>query len=689
MHQALSIRFWLFGLSVSLLTPFLLKGQALDSAAQTAPIATAIPTYSKLTPPKIIRKGTLAVIAVEADTDTSISFLINGQPQVVNMDQGRGRLIVHTDTMAPTAKYLAVRVSQPGQQQPESFQIPVVHFPPWMALLPPLLAIIIALILKEVITALITGIFLGVAIMTGYEAQSWLEIFPAFLRVLDTYILHALVDEDHISIILFSLLIGGLVSLISKNGGMQGIVARVSRLAKTAKSGQLATWFLGMAVFFDDYANALVVGNTMRSITDQLRISREKLAYIVDSTAAPVSALAFISTWIAAELSYIEAGMGDLPGFPEGMSPYRVFLASLPYSFYPILALIFILILIFTQRDFGPMLTAERRARQTGRVQENSGSSTANEELRSFEPLPHISYHAYNAVIPIVVLVLGVLVGLIYTGMESLGMTMLDQNLLAASELTWQNIWATIPEISHSSDQGFLRKLGVLIGASSSYSALMWASLCALVLALIMTMIQRSMSLHDAIHTMTGGFKAMMGAMIILTLAWALQTVTKEMQTGPFLTEWIGSNLSYGWVPAVTFVLAALVAFSTGSSWSTMAILYPILIPFAWASTQHAELLPPEALSVFANVVASVLAGAVLGDHCSPISDTTILSSLATDCNHIDHVKTQLPYALTVGGVSLVAGVIPSAFGVPPMLCLLLSVAILYGIARRVGKPSM
>ncbi|MCI4666850.1 MAG: Na+/H+ antiporter NhaC family protein [Bacteroidia bacterium] len=590
----------------------------------------------------------------ETNPNGQLDLEVNGVPVKVQLKEGKGTITVASEDLEDTNVFTYNNV------EVASIDVHRVNYAPWLSLLPPLIAILLALVFREVVVSLFTGIFLGAGILALSDANDSTSLFSAFLTSLDHYLVDALVDEDHVSIILFSLLIGGMVAIISKNGGMLGIVNRISRIAKTARSGQIATWLLGVVIFFDDYANSLVVGNTMRNITDKLKISREKLSYIVDSTAAPVSALAFISTWIAAELSYIEDGMVQLSGLPEGLSPYRVFLMSLPYSFYPILTLVFILLLIFTGKDFGPMLKAEQRARTTGVVKRENENSKVSEEVSHFEPIEGIKPKAFNAVIPVSVLVVGVLIGLLFTGWD-------------------QEIW-------EATDMGFAAKISAIIGKSNSYLALMWASLSAVVVALILTLSQRMMSLVDSISVMTGGFKAMLPALIILTLAWGLQGVTSDVYTADFLTDLLSDNLSPVWLPVIAFVLGAMVSFSTGSSWGTMAILYPLVIPLAWKICLDYGLPVDNAMAIFANVVASILAGSVLGDHCSPISDTTILSSLACDVNHIDHVRTQLPYALVVGVIAILVGTIPSAFGIPTWICFLFGVAALFVIIRYYGK---
>ena len=528
--------------------------------------------------------------------------------------------------------------------------------PLWLSIIPPLLAIFLALVFKEVVTSLLVGIFSGVLIIKLYAGSFFAALLGSFTTTIDTYILNSLNDSGHLSIIVFSTLIGGMVSVISKNGGMQGVVNRISKHATTAKSGQLATWFLGIAIFFDDYANTLIVGNTMRPITDKLRISREKLAYLVDSTAAPIAAIAFITTWIGAELGYIESGIETIQGLDE--SVYSIFISSLAYSFYPIFALVFMLILILRERDFGPMYEAEKEAKLVEKLDEST--VVKNEELEEFTAKEGIAYKAYNAIVPVLVVIAGTVIGLLYTGWDQ---TIMDDSTLS-----------------------FGRKISTIIGNADSYKALLWSSLAGLFMAIVLSVSQKLLNIHQSINAAISGFKTMLTAIIILVLAWSLALVIEDLHTADFLTSIMSDNVSPYFVPTLTFLLAAVVAFSTGSSWGTMAILYPLMLPSSWAICLAAGMPEAETLAIFHNVVACVLAGAVLGDHCSPISDTTILSSLASSCNHISHVRTQMPYALTVGSVAIIFGTIPAAFGIPFWVTVPLGTLMLYLIIGKIGK---
>lgn len=525
--------------------------------------------------------------------------------------------------------------------------------PLWMSILPPLVAILMALLLKEVVSSLFFGILTGAYIMALYGGCGPFEALGSgLLRVVDTYIVGSLYDADHVKIIVFTLLIGGMVKVITVNGGMRGIVNWLSRRAKGPRSGQLMTFVMDLCVFFDDYSNTLVVGNTMRPLVDKLRVSREKLAYIVDSTSAPVVAVAFITTWIGAELSYIQDGINNL-GLE--MSSYSVFFHSLAYSFYPFLTLVFVLMLILSGRDFGPMLKAEQNARSAASVQE--------EVSPSGEGMEGVSGHAIDALIPLVVLIVGTIVGLFATGYDA-------------------SMW-------NRANMNFLSKLSATIGAADSYTALLWSSMCSLLTAIIVTVLRRRVKFTKVMEASVEGFKSMFNAVVILTMAWAIALVTKDMHTAEFVSQLLVQwSLSPALVPVITFVLAALIGFSTGTSWGTMAILYPLILPASWLLCKDQGLDETDTLPIFYNVVASVLAGAVMGDHCSPISDTTIMSSLSSQCDHLQHVSTQMPYALTVGGVALLLGVLPTAMGLPSWVAFPMAGAVLWCIVRFVGKKT-
>ncbi|MDD2631388.1 MAG: Na+/H+ antiporter NhaC family protein [Bacteroidales bacterium] len=576
-----------------------------------------------------------------------VEVIIDGEKQTIDFRYDEAA----ADVVFKTSRIFTVEAGS------YSYSRHVTPVPLWLSVLPPLIAIIMALFFKEVYTALFIGVLVGTFIIFYYQGHHFFEaLFHGFFAVIDTYVLNSLLDKNHVSIIIFSMMIGGMVGIITKNGGMKGVVNFLSRYANNARSGQLVTWVLGVMIFFDDYANTLVVGNTMRPITDKLKVSREKLAYIVDSTAAPIASIAFVTTWIGAELSYIQDGIKTL-GLDE--TPYDVFLNSLQYSFYPILTLLFVLILVVRRRDFGPMHAIEVAAR-SGKVAPKATSAQLDFG-RETEPDENVKARWYNAIVPVLVVIFGTITGLIITGLQLVG---------------WD------------AGASFGTNLSHVIGSSDSFSALLWSSLGGVVVALVLTVGQRILPLRSSIDALVEGFKSMLTAVLILVLAWSIAMITEQLHTAAFISgSLIQLDISPYLVPALTFLLAAAISFSTGSSWGTMAILYPLILPATWYIGIEAELEYDTAMSIFHNVVSAVLAGSVMGDHCSPISDTTILSSLASSCDHISHVRTQMPYALTVGTVAIVLGTIPAAFGVSSLILFPVSLAVLALIIQLVGKP--
>ncbi len=504
----------------------------------------------------------------------------------------------------------------------------------FMSVLPPLLAIGMALAFRQVILALFLGLWVGAWAVHGLSG-----IGQGLLDVGQVYVVQAVADEGHAAVIVFTLLIGGMVGVMANNGGMQGVVDKLTRWARDAKRASIATASLGVAIFFDDYANTLVVGNAMRPVTDRVGVSRAKLAYIVDSTAAPVSCVALITTWIGYQVGLI-GDAAEKIGIET--DAYLIFLYSLQYSFYPLLAIAFVYIIIFSGRDYGPMARAEAAARQTVAEQ----IATPSDEVAA-----HIPRRAINALLPIVTLVLVVMWGLWETGGGGSG-----------------------------------KSLQQVIGDGDSYAALVWASLASCIVAVALTVGQGIMSLEDTMDAWMKGVTSMMTACTILVMAWAMSGVTDALGTGQFLVEQLGDSINPALLPTLVFILAALTAFGTGTSFGTMGILIPLVIPLAWAVAGGAPL-DGTGAAVFYASIASVLGGAVWGDHVSPISDTTILSSMASGCDHVEHVNTQLPYAMTVATVAIVGGLIPIGFGVPWWACGIVCVVILLLVPRVLGRP--
>jgi Na+/H+ antiporter NhaC len=522
-----------------------------------------------------------------------------------------------------------------------------------LSILPPLVAILFALLFRQVILALLAGVWLGSFFLSGYD------VVPSLLRVVDRYVVQTLAGPgesvDHISIIVFTLLLGGMVGITSRMGGMQGIVDRVSKLATTPRRGQFAVWLMGVIIFFDDYTNTLIVGNSTRPLTDRLRVSREKLSYIVDSTAAPITALAVITSWIGFEISLINQ---SFTAIGVERNPLTTFVSSLPYSFYPILAVLFVLFIVLSGRDYGAMYRAERRARTTGRVCSDSAVPLSNIDSESVQPAPDIEPHWLNGIIPISVVIAVTFIGL------------------------WKTGAASIAEAG-GEGAGFLEALK----ESDSFRALLWGSFSGCLAAAVLAIARRLLSLGETMSSWVNGIRSMLMAIIILVLAWCIGKVCVELQTADYLVHSLSGILSPRFLPLIIFLLAMGISFSTGTSWGTMSILIPIVIPLVYGTAQAAGLEGATFERVLLASIAAILSGAVFGDHCSPISDTTIMSSMSSSADHIDHVKTQLPYALTVGGTALVFGYLLVALGLHPAISIVVSIVMLLLVLRIFGRP--
>ena len=593
-------------------------------------------------PPEVVLSGVPFSVDVSAPAGAETAEIVVGG-ESYEADVSGGSATVE-GVVVDDSRDFSISVVEGGETVAEGGTESI---PGWFSVVPPLLAIVVALVSRQVLPALFLGIYSGAAMVYGLSLEG---LWYGLLDTVGVYAIEALAppsgDTGHASIIVFSLMIGGMVGIISRNGGMKGIVNLIVGRATDARKGQAATGLLGLAIFFDDYANTLVVGNTMRSVTDRLRVSREKLAYIVDSTTAPVATLALVSTWIGFQVGLIDDAVRSIEGFDA--AGYTVFLNSIPYSFYPLLAILFVFAVVMTGRDFGPMLRAERRARRTGEVlREGAAVDSAAAGSDELEPKSGAPERAFNAILPIMVLIGTSLAGLYITG-----------------------------------DGGTLREI---IGSADPFASLVWGSLLSVLAAVALSVGQRILTVEETMNAWYTGLRAMLLVMIILVLAWSLSGVTETLHTGDYLVSVLGESLPVALVPALIFIVAAATAFSTGTSWGTMGILIPLTVPLTWAIMQTNGMASPEHYHIMYAAVSTVLAGAVWGDHCSPISDTTVLSSMASGCDHIDHVRTQLPYALLVGGVSLALGLLPVGLGLAWWLALPLTAAAILGCLLLFG----
>jgi Na+/H+ antiporter NhaC len=533
------------------------------------------------------------------------------------------------------------------------------YYGTWISLIPPIVAIGLALITREVVLSLFAGIWIGALFLVN------LNPFAGTAQSLDLLV-NALVNADHIAIIVFSMLLGGMVGVMSRGGGTQGAVDILGKFATNRKKGQLLSWASALFIFFDDYANTLIRGNALRPMTDRLKISREKLAYIVDSTAAPLAVSAVITTWIGFEITQIQnslSGIAEVTADPElsaqlmagADNAFTIFLHSIPYLFYPILALAFVLMTILMKREFGPMYDAEKRAASGGGVIREGSMPATDTSLSSLQPKEDKPKRWQNAAFPVLSVILVALYGLYSTGSAGL-----------------------------EPGQGGLT---AIIGNADPFAALLWASFTGCIVAIGLVVFQKILTINQALESWVGGMQSMLMAVIILILAWGLGGVTQEIGTGTYLAGLLEDTLPLALLPGLVFFIAAVTAFSTGTSWGTMAILFPVVVPLAIAMGAGVGFAGGENYGILLGSVSSVMAGAVFGDHCSPISDTTVLSAMSSACDLIDHVRTQLPYALVVAFVALAVGELPAAFDwMHPAWGLLAGLIILYFILKYFGK---
>ena len=578
--------------------------------------------------------------------DVAVDGLEPGLPTqlILNGDEvasSVGERLTAADVRVAAKGTATLEVIQNGESL---WQKDVPTIPGWVSILPPLIAIMLAFLLRSVIPALFVGLVVGAWAVNGMTMPG---AFRGFFEAITIYIVNTAIDPDHMAIMVFTFLIGGMVGVISRNGGMVGIVERIMPFASSPRRGQGVVATLGVAIFFDDYANTMIVGNATRPMSDKLHISREKLAYLVDSTAAPVSTIAVITTWIGFQVGLIDSAIKGLDGID--MTPYMLFLSSIPYSFYPFLAIFFVFLIVYTGKDFGPMYKAETRARHSGDVVCPSASVSTDKSGEDFYHKDDIPCRAINAVLPIVTMILTVIVGLFVSGE---GESITD-----------------------------------IIGSADAYSVLIWASLLGCAMAVSLSLMQGILTLNETVEAWLAGGRFMLTGLVLLVMAWAVADVAGVLQTAPYLITVLGESLSPYTLPTLVFLLAGATAFASGSSWGVMAILMPLVIPLCWAVLQANGIADAEHMHILYSCIACVLTGAVWADHCSPISDTTVLSSLATGCDHMDHVRTQIPYALLGGMVAILLGVLPAGFGLPWFLLLPCGIITLVVVHRFLGKP--
>ena len=524
-----------------------------------------------------------------------------------------------------------------------------------LTLLPPVVAIALAFITKETILSLFFGVFIGEFMLCANDLNIVGSAVNAFLAI-GHEVISCMADPWNAGIILQCLLIGGVIQLITKMGGAKALADSLAKRANTPRKAQLITWFLGLCVFFDDYANSLIIGPIMRPVMDKLKVSREKLAFVVDATAAPVAGIAIISTWIGLEISLIAAGFKTIG---MNVSGFGIFFQTIPYRFYNILILIFVVMSSLTLYEFGPMKKAEQKAR--ARKDSESMQIPQVSSFEEIQPVEGIKLTVWNAIIPIGTLIIGALIAFYWSGYTT---------ILAGDNQTLITLMKTAP----LSFNGIFEALS----ASDASVALFQAALLASIVAILMAVLERIMTIKQALDEWVNGMKAIAVTCVILLLAWSLGGVIGNVGTANYLVGILKGTIPYWILPSLIFVLGGIISFATGTAYGTMSILMPLTIPLAWAVS------PDMGFAITAT--SGVLTGAIFGDHCSPISDTTILSSMGTGCNHIDHVQTQIYYAIFVAIIAILFGYIPAGFGIAWYICIPIAVVVMYVGLKVIGE---
>jgi len=511
----------------------------------------------------------------------------------------------------------------------------------WYKVIPPLVAIATALITGKLYLSLISGVISG-GLLSG--AGSYEEFFSwlgsGFVRS-GEFVTHTVYtgqgdgwerfETGNLKVMLFIALLMAIINIMIVSGGLQGIAGRLLKRAKSARSTRMAAMISGLVIFIDDYANALIVGPTMRPLTDRRKISREKLAFLVDATAAPIAGIALVSTWVGFEVSQL-----DNPALGIGLDGFAVLLNSLGFRFYCFGMIAFVFWNCWTGADFGPMASAERRAR-AGKILADDAVPMTSKSMNAAAAHAKARIRASVAIVPMLVL-LGVFLGQFWLGAQGRGVLARDP--------------AAIVRLS-----GWT---AAMKGVSSS-TLLAWAAGAGFFTAVTMALAVSRIPVLSLLKAIVVGLRSALMPLTVLVLAWSLKNACDDLETGEFLAGVLADSMPPILFPGLVFVTAAGVSFATGTSYGTMSILIPTAVPVAMALEGGYGLITMISIG-------AILDGAIFGDHCSPISDTTIMSSIGSSCDHVHHVRTQLPYCLVVAALALSLGYLPAALGVSPWI---------------------
>ena len=524
-----------------------------------------------------------------------------------------------------------------------------------ITLLPTIIAILLAFVTHNVLISLLIGFISGVIIITISTASNITAIPLTFVTSIAYSVKDVLFDLENIEILILCLLVGGMVEVVRKSGGLEALAIKLTQTIKTPRKASLISSILGCIIFFDDYANALIVGPIMRPITDRVKVSREKLSYIVDSTAAPVTGIAIISSWVAVEIVAIENGL-EIVG--SNASAFNLFLGSIPFCFYCLFCLAFIFLNSIIGRDFGPMLKAEQRARKGKTVSEES-KKIVIKKIDNIED--KFNERIFVAVSSIVLLVAISMISF-YTDGRSNAIS--QGLLLATSPITLDNII-------------------VAIGSASTIRLVSQASLISGVYAVILGCALKLFSFKEALASWIQGIKDLFSTVLILIAAWGLASIVNRLGTTYYAVEFISSNVGPLLVPIIIFGVCCLISCASGS-YGCLFVVMPLAIPLAFRMISLYPELNNNGYLLLC--IGSVMAGSIFGDHCSPITDCTILSAIGSGCATMEHCKTQLPYAIVCAIISVLCGICLVYLGLNVYLSIVIGIVAELLILLIIGK---
>ncbi|KAL0208077.1 hypothetical protein P9112_010664 [Eukaryota sp. TZLM1-RC] len=590
-----------------------------------------------------------------------------------------------TDDLVQTLEIKEITVESVGRHElslrclscpnPTSYSFKVNAIPGFLTIVPQICIIILAIVTKQVIPSLFIGLLIASTAVHNFNPLTGL------FESVSSYLSYALADVGHAKLILFFIILGGLIGIVSRSGGSLGLSRKISKVATSSTKAMFGLALMTLTVFVDEFSNVLLTGLAVRPVLARLRVSPEKISFLLDSLAAPLSAIGVITSWIGFQVSLLRS---ELAANGLDNDPFILFLQSIPYSFYPIVAAAFVVINISLKRDYGPMYECELKARG---VDPNSNCKV--EEGKQDELSDHEDKHmaadltkptrAINAVLPIFVTIVAVISLMVYTGYVEIS----DTRIHFETQIEVYNAIDNEEMVKKYEELLDQESFAVsnLFGNASVFDALLQGSICGVLMSMILNLCQKIATLEQNMNAFIAGFKSLSSSIIIILFAWAIGSASRVLGTAPWLVSLIPEGFSAVLLVTSVFIASALVSFSTGTAWGTMSILIPLVVPLAVGAA-------PGDMVVLRAMVASVLSGSVFGNHSSPLGDTTVIAAMAARCNLLSHVRTQIPYALTVASVVVVFGYVPTLlFSLHPLISIGLCFIACFVVLRFVGKP--